>query len=260
MYTKVWLRLTRLQFSSQIANSRGAAIFLLFGKLFRLASAFLILYVVVGRARQLAGYSLAQAIFVLALFNFGSTTIQLFFRGVYMFRQKVVDGTFDFYLLNPLSELFYSLFSYTDPLDLLLVIPYGYIVGWAWLNAGYSFSFFHLFLLISSLIILSLFVFSLHVLIIGIGIRYLEVDNTVMLYRDIEKMAAFPIDIYGKGVGGFLTYIMPFALMATIPAKFVFGLTSPTILLGFLLLALAYVKGALWFWQKSLKKYASASS
>ncbi|KKU44120.1 MAG: hypothetical protein UX59_C0003G0001, partial [Microgenomates group bacterium GW2011_GWA1_46_7] len=98
-YVRVWLKLTIQQFQSQVANARGAAALFIFGKLFRLASALFLVYVVVGKAKLIAGYSLNQAIFLLMLFNLTQTISQLFLRGVYLFRQKVVDGTFDFYLL-----------------------------------------------------------------------------------------------------------------------------------------------------------------
>src|SRR3989339_979125 len=147
-YLRVWLKLTAQLFQSQIANSRGAALLLIMGKLLRLATACLLVYVVVGRAKLMSGYSLNQAIFILLLFNLIQTFSQLFLRGVYMFRQKVIDGTFDFYLLNPLSELFYSLFANTDPMDLLLFIPYVGIVAWAWLGTGYPITLASIFLLL----------------------------------------------------------------------------------------------------------------
>ncbi len=53
-------------------------------------------------------------------------------------------------------------------------------------------------------------------------------------------MARFPVDIYGKGIGTILTYVIPLGIMITFPAKafmgildikfvvlsFVFGLSS----------------------------------
>lgn len=259
-YWRVWWRLTRLQFETQIANARGAAIFFIFGKLFRLGTAFLFVYVVVGRARVLAGYNLEEAILILALFNFVTTLVQLFLRGVYVFRQKVVDGTFDFYLLNPLNELFYSLFSYTDPLDLTLLLPYAGVVWWAWVSAGYAITAGSLLFLTLAIIIMFVFAVAVHLFIISIGIKYLEVDNTIMLYRDLEKMAAFPIEIYGPVLGSALTYVLPFALMATIPARLIFGLSSPTILLYFIPLMFLFLSLALRYWRFSLKSYSSASS
>lgn len=259
-YLRVWLKLTAQQFQSQVANARGAAILFIFGKLFRLASALLLVYVVVGKAKLIAGYSLNEAIFLLMLFNLTQTISQLFLRGVYMFRQKVVDGTFDFYLLNPLSELFYSLFSFTDPLDIIITTPYIIFTFWAWVNAGYTVTIAAILALILIIILSTLIVIAWHIVIIAIGVKYLEVDNTVMLYRDLERMGAFPVAIYGRLGENILTYAFPFALMATIPARLVFGLYNPWFLLGFALLAFVQLKLSLWFWHKSLLTYSSASS
>jgi ABC-2 type transport system permease protein len=259
-YLRVWLKLTAQQFQSQVANSRGAATLFIFSKLFRLATAFLMIYVIVGRAKLIAGYDLSQAVFILALFNLISSLTQLFMRGIYIFRQKVVDGTFDFYLLNPLSELFYSLFSYTDPLDLILFLPYVGIVMWAWIGTGYPVTILSVLLLIAIVILVELMILSWHIVIISVGVKYLEVDNTIMLYRDLERMAAMPIEIYGKYGSAILTYIFPFALMATIPARIIFGLYDPWYLLGFAILALAQLRLALWLWHRALLSYSSASS
>jgi len=259
-YLRVWLKLTAQQFQSQVANARGAAVLFIFSKLFRLGTAFLMLYVIVGRAQLIAGYNLSQAIFILALFNLIASLTQLFMRGIYLFRQKVVDGTFDFYLLNPLSELFYSLFSNTDPLDLILFLPYMGIVIWAWIGTGYPITLFSILLLLAIVFIVEIMILSWHIFIISIGVRYLEVDNTIMLYRDLEKMASMPIEIYGKWGASLLTYVFPFALMATIPARIIFSLYNPWYLLAFALLAFIQLRLALWFWRRSLLTYSSASS
>ena len=259
-YFRVWLKLTTQQFQSQISNARGAALLFIAGKLFRLSTAFLLVYLVVGRAKLISGYNLEQAILILSLFNFFSTLTQLLMRGIYMFRQKVVDGTFDFYLLNPLSELFYSLFSFTDPMDLLLIIPYGGIVVWAWLGAGYALTLPLVITLIVALVIAFVMAISWHIFMLGIGIRYLEVDNTIMLYRDLERLAAMPVSMYGKWGAGVLTYLFPFGLMATVPANIIFNLYNPALLVGFALIAFVQFKLSLIYWKKSLLTYSSASS
>jgi ABC-type uncharacterized transport system permease subunit len=259
-YTRVWLKLTAEQFQEQIANNRGAAVVFILGKLFRVASALLLVYVVVGQAKLISGYSLNQAIFLLLLFNLSSTISQLILRGVYQFRQKVVDGTFDFYLLNPLSELFYSLFSNTDPMDILVTGPYIFLTGWAWVNAGYSITLESFLWLLVMLVISMVMVIAWHIVIIAIGVKYLEVDNTIMLYRDLERMGAFPVSIYGQIGGSILTYAFPFALMATIPARLVFGLFNPLFLLVFATLAIIQLQISLYIWRRCLQSYSSASS
>lgn len=259
-YLRVWLKLTAQQFQTQLANARMAAFLFIFSKLFRLGTAFLMLYIIVDRARLISGYDLSQAVFILALFNLISSLTQLFMRGIYVFRQKVVDGNFDFYLLNPLSELFYSLFSYTDPLDLILIIPYMGIMVWAWTLTSFPISLLSILFLLAVIAIVMVMIVAWHIVILAIGVRYLEVDNTIMLYRDLERMAAFPIEIYGKYGSSILTYLFPFALMATIPARIVFGLYNPWFLLLFAVLAYLELRLALWIWRRSLLHYSSASS
>lgn len=259
-YIKVWMKLTAQQFEQQVANARGAAALFIFSKIFRLATALLVVYVVVGKARLIAGYNLNQAVFILILFNLMSTVSQLFLRGVYIFRQKVVEGSFDFYLLNPLNELFYSLFSYTDPLDLLLLVPYIGLTFWAWGNTDFPITLLAILALITIIFLTFIMVVAWHIMVISIGVRYLEVDNTIMLYRDIERMAAFPVEMYGRWGNLLLTYITPFALMATIPAKLIFGLFNPWALIIFAALAFLQLRFALWFWRQSLLSYSSASS
>jgi ABC-2 type transport system permease protein len=259
-YMRVWLKLTAQQFEQQVANARGAAVVFIFGKLFRLATAFFTVYVVVGRAKLIAGYDLNQAIFILILFNLIQTITQLFLRGVYMFRQKVVDGDFDFYLLNPLNEIFYSLFSNTDPLDVIVSVPYIGLTLWAWHKTGVPITWVAVISLIVFIVVAFTMVVAWHIVVISIGIRYLEVDNTIMLYRDLERMAAFPTEMYGK-VGNFiLTYLAPFGLMATVPARYIFGLFQPAGLLLFAILAVVQLRLALRLWRRALLTYASASS
>lgn len=260
LYLRVWLRLASLQFSSQLAGARGTSLIFILGKLLRFAFAFVLLYAVVGRSVALAGYSLSESVLILAFFNLLQTLNQLLFRGVYLFRQKVQDGTFDFYLLSPLSELFLSLFSYLDPLDLVMLLPYTFVLGAAWLATGYPVTLALLTLVLVVLLLSLLMCFALHVFVISVGVRYLEVDNTIMLYRDLEKMAAFPINLYGRFGSVFMTYVLPFGLMATVPANLVFGLAKPSLLILLTLLAVIEVKLALMYWHSSLKVYSSASS
>jgi ABC-2 type transport system permease protein len=259
-YIRVWLKLTANQFQSQISNARIAAIIFIFGKLFRLATAFLMVYLVVDRAKLINGYNLEQAILILLLFNLVSTLSQLFMRGIYIFRQKVSEGTFDFYLLNPLSELFYSLFSNTDPMDVLLLLPYTGLVVWAWIQTGYPLTITMMLILVSIILIAFLMTVAWHIVILGIGIRYMEVDNTIMLYRDLERLAALPISMYGKWGSVVLTYLLPFGLMATVPANTIFGLMNPAGITLFAVLAIIQLKLALVYWKKSLLTYSSASS
>ncbi len=261
IYFRVWWRLAKLRFIDQIINSRLGGLLFLFGKLIRLVFQTIFLFLLLRQLHSFAGYNFYESLLILFFLNLTSTLTQMFLRGVYLFRNRVLDGSFDFFLLNPLNELFYSLFSYFDFLDAFMLIPSLFFLFWAWSQAHIPFSFLNLCLFVLFLSLAFIFTFSWHLIAISFGILFLEVDNLIMLYRDLEKMGRFPIDIYGQSIRFLLTYFLPIAIMATIPAKALLGRVNLlTTLTLFSLLAALHLFLALKFWRFALRHYSSASS
>lgn len=259
-YLKVWLRLTKLRLIEQLINTKLGGLLFLSGKIIRLVFQVLFVYILVGRTNAIAGYSLYEALFILLILNITGTIVQMLLRGVYMFRQRIIDGTFDFFLINPLNELFYSLFSYTDPLDIVMLIPSLIALFWVWAHTSIPITVATILILFIFIIIALVFAVAWHTIVIASGIIFLEVDNIIMVYRDVESMARFPIDIYGKTIQFTLTYIMPIAILATIPAKVLLGRSPMALLPFFALLSLLNMYLAIRYWNFALTKYSSASS
>ncbi len=86
-----------------------------------------------------------------------------------------------------------------------------------------------------------------------------RVDNMQHLFRPFHQLCRIPIDVTGK-FRLFLTYIMPLAFIATIPAKSLISTVAPW-LIFYGILAAGFL---LWLshrlWRFSLKYYTSASS
>ncbi len=86
-----------------------------------------------------------------------------------------------------------------------------------------------------------------------------RVDNIQHLFRPVHQLCRIPIDVTGK-FRLFLTYVMPLAFVATIPARSLIGHLSLGsvgygIIISLLLLRLSHRA-----WNFSLKHYTSASS
>lgn len=258
-YVAVWLRLTGFSFSEVIAVRFAALLFLL-GKTGRFLFFLLFLTHLVGSTKGLLGYSRDQAILFFLVFNVVDITSQLFFRGVYFFRQKVVDGELDFFLTKPMNPLFRILMGYPDLLDLATLIALlGYMI-WFVPHSSFSISpvsFGVFLLLIAASLLITL---AFHIIVVAIGIITVEVDHTIMIYRDITQMARFPIDIYTQPLRSILTFALPVAIMFTIPAKALMGLVSFPIVLLSLLLTAFFLLLSLRVWHYALSQYSSASS
>jgi ABC-2 type transport system permease protein len=123
-----------------------------------------------------------------------------------------------------------------------------------------SFSFLGLILYI--LLIFNAFVIAtaFHIAVLAIGILTTEVDNTIMLYRDITRVGMMPIDIYHEPLRSFLTFVIPVGIMMSFPVKVLLGLLSWWGVVSSLILGAIFLGLSLKFWGYALNQYSSASS
>lgn len=258
-YLKVWLQLAHISFAEQLAT-RFSSILFLIGKIARFALFLIFLISLTARSGDLAGYTKDQVIVFFLVFNLADILTQLFFRGVYFFRQKVVSGEFDFYLVKPMNPLFRILAGYTDFLDLITLFAL----------AGYAAIFFNAssliilpqnaILFIIMLILSFLIALAIHIIVVAIGIITTEVDHTIMIYRDLTQMGRIPIDVYAQPVRIALTYLIPIAIMISVPAQALLGLLSPFFIFISLLITFFSLLISFRFFRYSLSQYSSASS
>jgi len=255
---KIWWFYTANSFQQMAAN-RVAMVIFLFGKIFRIAMFFVFLNLVFFSAKSLGGYTPSQAILFYLIFNLIDTTGQLLFREVYRFRPLLVSGDLDLILVKPINPLVRVLLGGADLFDLvvfaallvilLIYIPSNFIVTW-------PFFFGFLILFVGSLLISA----ALHIAILSFGILFISIDHLVMIYRDLTALMRIPADVYSAPLRFLLTFIIPLAVMFTLPAKALMGLiTWPNIMLS-LIISYFIFHISLIFWRWSLRFYGSASS
>ena len=237
-------------------QSRQAIFIFTLGKILRFIFLFGIIFLVFSKTKIIAGWSLKQVVILYLTFNFIDTFSQLLYREVYRFRPQVISGNLDLILVKPYHPFLRVLVGGVDFLDLLLLIPYFFLLLFFIFQEKISFfSFFlYLTLVVNGLIISTAF----HIFVLALGLLTTEVDNAIMIYRDILNLGRFPIEIYQQIVSFIFTFIIPIGVMITFPVKALFSFLSFdnvvfAFFISFLLLLLS-IK----FWQIGLKKYQSA--
>lgn len=240
------------------STKKEALLIFLTGKTIRYIFYFGFLYLLVSNTKGLAGYNNYQTLFFTATYTLVDTIAQFLFRSVYTFRQLIVTGDFDLILSRPINPLFRSLFGGPDPIDLITIPPIILIVIYigSFLSPTPINIFYYLLLVINALLIST----SFHIFVLSLGIITLEIDHTVMIFRDLSSMGRLPIDIYKEPLKGIFTFIVPVGLMFSIPSKALMGLIGPLGVVSSLIFGLAIFMLALRFWNFALKKYTSASS
>ncbi len=258
-FFRIWLFSTRNVVLSQMTTS-FAAIFFTLGKIVRFLLFFVFIFVVVHSTNNLAGYNPHQVIFFFLVFNIIDTSAQFLFRAVYGFRPLVVRGEFDFYLTKPLPSFFRPLFHWADVLDLVVLVPLWIFSIYFVFSRGLVGEPIHLVYFLILYLASLLIAFAFHLFVASVCVMTTEIDHMILVYRDLINMTRFPVDIYPQGIRWILTFVIPVAVMITVPAKALLGLVSfwgvMAVFIASLVLALASFK----FWQFALTHYSSASS
>lgn len=256
-YLKIWWMMSRNSFSMVVTQKLSFSIFMI-GKILRFGLFFMFLFFLLQGTKSLAGYTGNQAIFFFLTFNLIDTVVQFFFREVYRFRPMVVKGDFDYVLVKPLSPLFRVLMGGADVIDFVTIPPQliAVIYVGSLLNPTLLSTLYFVLLFINGFLIAT----SFHIIVLSMGIITLEIDHSVMIYRDLTSLGRFPIDIYKQPLQGFLTYIIPVGVIVTLPAKALMGLVSIQGIIGAFALGLIFIFISLRFWNYALTKYTSASS
>jgi ABC-2 type transport system permease protein len=257
-YVRIWKKLTLNSFLTAFVSRFGAAVFLI-AKLLRFIFFLIFLYLLFGRVPTLSGYTLNQALLFFLTFTVVDTGTQLLFREVYRFRHLVVTGDFDLVLAKPISPLFRSLVGGTDPLDLVMFIPYVVLLGYLIVRMSLL-DIWTLTLYVSLLGNSFLIAMSFHILVLSLAILTTEIDHTIFIYRDLISMGRIPTDIYREPVRSVITYIIPVGFMMTVPAKALLGLLTPTVISIGLTIGVGFFLISIFLWRFSLRRYASASS
>lgn len=259
-YFRVWKQIAGMNFESQYgAGSRLNTVLLITGKLIRLFFVLLFLVYLFSHTKSLAGYNLFQTLLFFMTFNLIDIIAQFFFRGIYVTRFLVREGALDNVLTKPINPLF-RLASHTiDFLDLLTLIPVvGILIYVISKIDNITLTGIILYLLLCSLgLVIAM---AIHIVIAALAVATQEIDNEIWIYRDLMTMGRFPIDIYSTPIRFILTFIIPVAVMISVPSKALIGNLGLEWIFISMIITLVFLIFSLVFWQWSLKQYSSISN
>lgn len=256
-YLKVWWVMSRNSFVGSVYSRLSFLLFFI-GKMVRIGVFTAFLIFLLKEAGGLVGYTLEQAIFIFLTFNMIDIIGQFLYREVYQFKPLIISGDFDLVLAKPASSLFRGLMGGADLIDLVtipILLIFVYLVGME-LNPGLNEMLIYVFLLVNGLVITTAF----HITILGLYVRFLELDYVLWLYRDILNLGKLPVGVYKEPLRSVLIYLVPVATMVTVPARAMMGLVSLRGVLISLVIGVVGIYISMRFWRYALRYYTSASS
>lgn len=258
-YFKIWKQLSFNAAASYMSNRIEYGAFFL-GKIIRFGFFILFIFSIFNYTNSLAGYDKYQVLLFFLTFNLLDVAAQAFFRGIYLLKNDVKLGNFDYILSKPVDSLFYSLSRLTDIIDLTFLIPIIGMIVWVFPLAlpGFSFmdvSFYFIFFILSMEIVL-----ALHILSAAVTVVSVENENAIWVYREAMTVGRFPPEVFSPFIQSFFTFVIPVIIICAFPVKAFLGILSLKMMALAVAVALIFLLASLMLWKKALKHYSSASS
>lgn len=244
----------------RILTTRVSALFFFLGKLIRFVMSLVLLILLRNNTSLISGYTLDEVIIFFLTFNLIDIVAQMFFRGVYMVSGKIRSGELDGYLAKPINVLFRLLTGSPDINDFIISIPFFVFTLYFILQTLPALTIWSIALYMVFLFNGLVIALAFHIFVVCFGILTTEVDNTIMLYRDISQMGRFPVEIYREPLRAFITYIIPVGVMMNIPAKVLIHQPNIGMLILSIGISMSFLFISLKTWGRAMKQYTSASS
>lgn len=234
----------------------------LFGFFISQMSGIAFLYLVFGQIPTLNNWSLEQLIFVYGFAQIPRGIDHLFTDNIWMLAWKlVVTGNFDRYMLRPIN-LFFQVICEKIQADALGELLVGFILVAISIEKGVvAVTPIHLVMFVVSIIAGSVIYTSVKLFFASTAFWFKESAPFLQTAYETADFAKYPIEIYAKPIRFVITWIIPFAFVAYLPATYFLIGASPVKTIG----AECIVAVVLWFiayglFQKGTKRYESAGN
>lgn len=218
-------------------------------------------YFMLSRFGHVRGYTLGEVLLCYSIIQMDFALAECIGGGFAAFASIVRQGEFDRILLRPHSAILQVLGSQfrIDRIGLVLqaVIMFGYGIAvssivWTWMRVVTV-----IFMLIGgTLLFISFFV--LQAAFTFFTLEGIEVFN--VLTYGAKEHGKYPIDIYGKKMMRFCTYVIPYTLIQYYPLQYLLGRSDRWYYGIYPLCALYFLAICYALWRLGMRHYQSAGS
>lgn len=252
----------RVSFQNDLAYPANWWISLLHS-LLNLATGVLGMAVLFGQVDSLRGWDFASALALVGVYLTVGALRELFIgpglESLAGMGQEILTGSFDFSLLRPVNTQFLVTFRTWRLLSLVdLALGIG-VIAVAVARAPVPPSAANLLAFFVALILSVLALYAVLLALTAIVFRSPALLLT-WVFDAVFQLARYPAGIYPGWLRFALTWIIPVALMTTIPAQALTGQASAGLLLGAAAFTTALLAAASWLFQRGMRFYSSASS
>lgn len=217
--------------------------------------------VLFGHTGKIGDWSLEQVyVFAGGYFVLDALMMTVFSTNMWWLPNLVNKGDLDYYLVKPVSSLFFlSVREFAANSFMNLVIAVGI---WIWAISNYQGEWsFHILLIYILLILNGTFIYFLLQLLSILPVFWTHsAHGFTDLFYSLQSFMERPHKIFDGWLRRILMSVLPYSLMASVPAAYFFQEISYSMVIYLFSVSLIFFLLILFIWNLALKNYSSASS
>lgn len=224
-------------------------------------SAFFGVYFMFDRFNEVDGYTFSEVLICFAAVLLAFSLAECFFRGFDTFPKLIKSGALDRILLRPRSVIFQVLTSTIEFSRIGRFLQAVITLAYAIPTSGVVWTLDKVMTLIL-MVVGGMGVYSaLFILYAGISFFTIEGLEFMNVFTDgTREFGKYPLSIYGKGILGFFTYVIPIALFQYYPFLYLIGRTDNLWYAFLPLIGLVFLLPCYAFFAFGLSRYKSTGS
>jgi ABC-2 type transport system permease protein len=219
--------------------------------------------VIFSHTTTLRGWTLAETLLLLGVYTIVNGILNVFVApNLDQLSQSIQQGTLDFTLLKPAGSQFLVSFQRCVVWGITDVILGFGIIAYSLLRlsneGGLAAGRFVLFAvtLTSGIVVL----YCIWIMLATMAFWFIKIDNLTTVLHSFFGMGRFPVDAYPLWMRRVLTFVIPVALVTTVPAEALSGRLAPLVPLISVVVAAVMIWLSTRLWRLGLGQYTSASS
>lgn len=222
---------------------------------------FLGVYFMFQRFHTVEGFTYNQVLLCYSVVLFQFYLAEFFFRGFDRFSTMLGNGEFDRILVRPRNAVFQVLVSRMDFVRIGRLLQGLVLLPYAMATAGVEWDFPKLLTLLFMIVGGTLFFAG--VFVIGASLSFFTTQGleVINVFTDgIKEHGKYPLNIYGKGVLRFCTFVVPYSLVQYYPLLYLLGRETSLFYMILPLLSVWFLLPCYLVWRVGLRHYKSTGS
>ena len=229
--------------------------------LFGIGLAVLTVHIFFYRSDRLGGWSYADVLTLLGVFNALRGFVDFALRpNMPRLLEHVRKGTLDYVLTKPVDGMLFVSFRHLALWRLIDVLLGIGLIVYGLAQKPFAPSWADLLMFAVSAAASLVLIYALWMLLMTTAFWVIRIDDLSFVFDSFFETARFPVGVYRGWLRFALTYVLPAAVITNTPALAILGQWNAAATWGAVVLALVFLWLARRFWRYALRTYTSASS